>query len=1023
MLKRLYYVLWAIITMFCIHNVAMAQQPKLSPDFSVSKSSITIASGVPSSHKSDTHQVKLEDKTHFPVHDFTFWNDSGFKGRISVTKGDNCSPLTTANKCTLTVTATNAVGKNKPKEQTTTLHIQGRSAGQTVERKLTVNVEQATVHPKGTYLTQSGSGSGSNRTITLENTGDVPLVITSAQLDSSSDHGQICDDSNDNCINTSSSSSTCLKDSNDNNDQATNPGETCDLKVKVSKQAYGSGQLELEGNMNDGDIKLPVNIAPTNIVFLEPGTGGADSGSCPAPTSSSNNPDAAPYATIPKSGEGVVCIGNYSQFPVHGRIKIRSGGDPGDFNFSIDTSGSGGSNSSECSTTFIPADTTCKINLWKTSNGRQGEEGEVVVAGKNMPQKRQSLAFGVEGGVLMLPINRQYLSQQFKGEQWPGLNFQEFEVKNTSSNDWKITEKPQLVSSSQADNKKVNSATVSTDHLKILESADSGHQGSTCNKDDIIPSQQTCQFWVKTAHDSGSNFFPPDIGFHADVQNVKMVLKSQKDSGDQFTFEAPVDLLTSLYAGGSFQSIDGIPNTGYLAKYGPKPNDYNTTGWSSVIPFANSTSINTLKVANNGNLYFGGGIKTLGNPPHPHQAFSPTAQTSPLGAGTNCTDSKPSGAEPKVACNVALYDGGQWHPLWQKGANGVDKTVNQLTINSDDQVYVGGDFETAGVQSDVGHIAMWQQRQGVPNWRILGVDGISSLAGVNGSVHALSFYTTSNALGNWPGWVAASTDKLLVGGQFDEAGNVDVDSSNAIWKPGSQSWSNNASGLTGFGSNDPQILSLIRFNSTNYAGGKFDLSSSMWGASDQHPFVKESSDTWEAPTDSGLKALSDKDNPFVNELYSFDGVKLAGDSSENKYIFVVGSFKKSIGGTDTTNILGYDIDNNQSKTLASSSTGANDTVNTVLARKLDDSNVFVFAGGDFTKINGSSIDQLGYWSDSDDSWHSLSDLTATPPRVQQSAKTSQPLQTDQVSGFQNGTVKALAIQTVMKIEPAQLTVS
>lgn len=1002
----LYTLVSSLIIIAFAANSAQASIKSTQPDYSYTPSSLTISPGVSDQSKSQQLELTLENKTFIPVRDLRAnFDQAGFQGTVKVTKGDHCSPIPSAEedkKCTLTVTATVPSGARQT--QDITLRLTSNAPTKTVP----VTVEQSTVHAYNTYITD-GDG---NQTITLKNTSDVPLLINSAHLDPSSNHGLICDDSNDNCIDTSNAGDdgNCLSGSDNANTTA--PGDTCKLQVKVDKNnAWGSVQLDLEGNMKDGEKKLPVNIAPANLVFLKPNSDSSNSCSF-----SSGKEQPADYLKVPKNANesSIVCIKNYSNFPAHARIKLRSGsGTPSNFNFEV--------KGDDCSNTFIPGGKACKVKIYN-NGASSGDMGEVDVAGNNVQQARLFLAFAVKGDIAVVPINPQYLSQKFAVNQWPGLTYQQFKVINTSDNKvWVVDSEPSVSSG--------------TPVLSVVNSDTAGHLANTCKSTGSsgIPPGSSCQFWVRTGSNltnpPGIDSTQPEVGFLDDsiLQNIKLTLET-KSSGNKVEFILPPKILTYLYVGGDFDSVDGVANTAYLARFGPKPDDYSKLGWSSVVPIAQGGSINSFASAQNGNLLFGGNMTKIGTPPSPNSAPSPSQLSQGLTA-TNCGDNTSfqqltdkSGAT--LACNIARFDGAQWHALWQHGANGVNGTVDSISINFNDKVYVGGEFDQAGLQSDVGNIAMWQQRQGLPNWRVLGVNGNYSLAGVNGPVKAMSTHTVTTSLSNWPDWVGASTDKVLVGGDFDKAGNSSVDSSNALWEPENQNWLSNASDLTGFDNNDPVISSLTRFDGTNYAGGEFDIE----GTTNSHPFAEQSGSSWQKLSNSGVEKTSGFDHPFVNSLMGLK-MKLDGDSSRHNYLFVSGAFQKTISNKKVKHIMAYNLDNSSSRALSTDGVGANDTVNTVFSQlmfeskagaKIGSSHGFVFIGGPFTQVNNKQIKGVGYWTAKDQKWHALTDLSTTKSvdRSENNAKSKQP-HADQVSGFQNGQAKALIVKSMMRFNPAE----
>jgi trimeric autotransporter adhesin len=91
--------------------------------------------------------------------------------------------------------------------------------------------------------------------------------------------------------------------------------------------------------------------------------------------------------------------------------------------------------------------------------------------------------------------------------------------------------------------------------------------------------------------------------------------------------------------------------------------------------------------------------------------------------------------------NIASWDGEGWSAL----GSGIDGSVRAL-VAVGDLLYVGGEFTQAGGAS-IQHLAVWDRRSG--QWSAVG-------GGVNGPVHALAY----------------ADGILYVGGNFDNAGSV-----------------------------------------------------------------------------------------------------------------------------------------------------------------------------------------------------------------------------------------------------------
>ncbi|UCC79747.1 MAG: hypothetical protein JSW64_16035, partial [Candidatus Zixiibacteriota bacterium] len=190
---------------------------------------------------------------------------------------------------------------------------------------------------------------------------------------------------------------------------------------------------------------------------------------------------------------------------------------------------------------------------------------------------------------------------------------------------------------------------------------------------------------------------------------------------------------------------------------------------------------------------------------------------------------------------IAYWENGNWNPLLDGINNGVSHAVMSLCINSSDEVYAGGYFQSAGGHS-VSRIARWTDN----DWIILGdpansVNGIyvEAIETVGNDVYAGGYFTfagtqKANNIArlsedfNWSplnggtnGSVNAieqSGDSLIVGGHFSLAGGLAVNNI-AVWD--GANWSSLGEGLNG------SVTDILAIGDNIYAGGSFSASGGL----------------------------------------------------------------------------------------------------------------------------------------------------------------------------------------------------
>ena len=215
----------------------------------------------------------------------------------------------------------------------------------------------------------------------------------------------------------------------------------------------------------------------------------------------------------------------------------------------------------------------------------------------------------------------------------------------------------------------------------------------------------------------------------------------------------------NVYVGGSFTNAGGVSVNNIAV--------WNGVSWSALgtgvygTPTAQSPVPTVYSIAINGNnVYVGGNFTTAGGVVNVN--------------------------------NIAIWNTGSL--LWYKIGTGVagttDPVVNSIAI-SEQQLYVGGRFNTAGAVS-VNNIAMVAQNT---YWYALG----TGIIGI-GQVEVNS--------------IAISGNNIYVGGIFTTAGAVSVNNI-AVWDTSSSSWSELGSGVAG------TTYSIAISGGNIYVGGQF----------------------------------------------------------------------------------------------------------------------------------------------------------------------------------------------------------
>ncbi len=335
------------------------------------------------------------------------------------------------------------------------------------------------------------------------------------------------------------------------------------------------------------------------------------------------------------------------------------------------------------------------------------------------------------------------------------------------------------------------------------------------------------------------------------------------ENGTNGTVEAVASKGDNVYVAGSFSNAGGVAANN-IAVYN------RTTGWKSLSSGANGT-VKALAIAADGKVYAGGSFSSIGG---------------------------------IAAQNVAVWNGSSWSALGA-GANG---TVAKIGIDGANNVYVGGAFETAGGIS-VKNIARWNN-----GWSAL-VDSGTGERGTNNEIRAIAFGSnnlvylggnfdsaggkTANRIATWNGssWgtlgqgtsgfvqaIEVVSGYVYAGGNFSLAGGQTVNRI-ARWNLGSSQWEAMGNGLSG------NVNSMDHDGTYLYVGGSFETA----GQDSSTNYIVKNMARWSGG--AGWQALGPAKNVGANNI-----VNDIAFSDDDDRLYVGGTF--STAGNVSASRLG-----------------------------------------------------------------------------------------------------------------------
>lgn len=257
-----------------------------------------------------------------------------------------------------------------------------------------------------------------------------------------------------------------------------------------------------------------------------------------------------------------------------------------------------------------------------------------------------------------------------------------------------------------------------------------------------------------------------------------------------------------IYAGGAFTSMGGVANTSRIAYWDPAD-----LAWHAMGTGANAT-VRGIAVGPDGSIYASGDFTLMGGVANTVRIAKWNGSAwSALGTGITTASSiayavavAPNGDVYVTgdflapATRIAFWNGSVWAGL----STGLNDLGDVLLFDYAGNLYVGGDFTTAGGVA-ASHIAKWSGAAFTALAAGLNSSVIGLALGLDGTLYAAGAFTNTGypyiAQWNGTGWrglgagidnlgtgLLASSDGLLyVGGTFTASGNYVFPDSFAIW--------------------------------------------------------------------------------------------------------------------------------------------------------------------------------------------------------------------------------------------------
>jgi hypothetical protein len=250
----------------------------------------------------------------------------------------------------------------------------------------------------------------------------------------------------------------------------------------------------------------------------------------------------------------------------------------------------------------------------------------------------------------------------------------------------------------------------------------------------------------------------------------------------------------AVYVAGNFSSIDGVANTGGIARYDPIANTWSAVGTGVT---SGSPEVDALAFDAAGNLYAGGAFAQMGGVANTLRIAKWNGSTwSAMGTGANNTviDLLVNLSGEIIAGGVFTSMSGvantagvaQWNgSAWSEMAGGVAAgNVEILALNPNGTVYAGGTFTTIGGTS-ANRIASWDGSA----WSAMGTGANNTVKAIavssSGIVYAGGLFTTMGGISaariaQWNG----ITWSVMGGGSSSDVLAIAVGPDGIVWASG-----------------------------------------------------------------------------------------------------------------------------------------------------------------------------------------------------------------------------------------------